>query len=65
MREGVPAKLIRLRGTRSRGEVAKELGISLSAITMYETGERIPRDDIKVKLAKLYGVSVESLFFSE
>ena len=30
---------------------------------MYENGQRIPRDDIKVKLARFYGVSVEYLFY--
>lgn len=64
MPDNIPAKLIELRGKKSRSEVAKELGISLSAITMYETGARVPRDDIKVKIAKLYNTSVESIFFN-
>lgn len=56
-------KLISLRGDRSRMEVANEVGISVSALQMYENGQRIPRDDIKVKLARFYGVSVEYLFY--
>lgn len=35
--------LIKLRGTRTQEEVAKEIGISKSALSMYERGERIPR----------------------
>ena len=35
-------KLIELRGERSQKEVADALGISISALSMYENGERIP-----------------------
>lgn len=44
--------------------VCDNVGISRSALCMYECGYRIPRDEIKMKLSKLYGVSVESLFFA-
>jgi len=30
---------------------------------MYETGQRVPKDEIKVKLSKLYGVPIQELFF--
>jgi len=30
---------------------------------MYELGYRVPRDEIKMKLADYYGVTVQSLFF--
>lgn len=56
-------KLIALRGERSRTQVAEAVGISVSALQMYENGQRVPRDDIKVKLARFYGVSVEYLFY--
>lgn len=56
-------RLVAARGEKSRGEVAKAVGISESAVSMYETGARIPRDEIKVKLADYFGVSVQALFF--
>lgn len=56
-------KLIHLRGDRTQKEVSKAIGISTSTLGMYETGERIPRDEIKKKIAKYYGVSIEYLFF--
>lgn len=56
--------LIEKRGKRSRHEVAEAVGISLSALTMYELGKRIPRDEIKVRLARYYETSVEALFFA-
>lgn len=62
-REAVAKKLVELRGDKKREEVANACGISTSALAMYEQGERIPRDDIKIKLAKYYNRSVESIFF--
>ncbi len=59
------ARLRMLRGEKPRSEVAEKLGCSVSAIQMYENGERIPRDETKKKIAELYGVSVESLFFTQ
>lgn len=53
------------RGTMSRREVAGKLGISLSALSMYESGERTPRDELKVRMAKLYNTTVGRLFFNE
>lgn len=60
----IAKRLIELRGEKTQFEVAKEVGVSLSALAMYETGNRTPRDEIKIKLAKYYGITVESLFFS-
>ena len=55
-------KLIELRGNRTQEEVAKALGVSVSALSMYEQGNRIPRDEIKIRMAEYYGISLESLF---
>lgn len=46
-------------------ELASALGISQSAVSMYETGRRIPIDEIKIMIAKHYGVSVGQIFFAE
>ena len=61
----IAKKLVKLRGEKTQVEVAKDIGISLSALAMYETGNRIPRDEIKIRIAKYYDTTVESLFFSE
>ena len=58
-------RLIMLRGDLKREVVAKANNISVSALTMYETGQRIPRDEIKVDLAKFYNTSVGTLFYAE
>ncbi len=61
--EKVAERLQKLRGNRSRDEVAKAIGVSVSAIAMYENGERIPRDGIKLKFAEYYQKSVQEIFF--
>lgn len=45
-------------------EVATACGISQSALTMYENGERVPRDEIKVRLADYYKRTVQTIFFA-
>ena len=57
-------KLRTLRGNSTQNETAKSLGISISALAMYENGYRIPRDEIKLKIAKHYGKTVEEIFFA-
>ncbi len=56
-------KLVAARGERRRDEVANAVGVSVSAIAMYENGDRIPRDEIKIKLADYYKTTVQKLFF--
>ena len=56
-------RLTSLRGKKPRSEVAKAIDVSVSAIGNYEQGIRIPKDDIKKKLADYYKVSVGSIFF--
>ncbi|PFA16772.1 helix-turn-helix transcriptional regulator [Bacillus cereus] len=61
--ERVAQNLIRLRNEKSREEVARAVEISVSTLQMYENGQRIPRDNIKIKLANFYGVTVQTIFF--
>lgn len=56
-------KLVELRGERSRERVAVDLDISYSAIVSYEMGDRVPRDEVKIRIANYYGVGVEDIFF--
>jgi transcriptional regulator with XRE-family HTH domain len=59
----VAKNLVNLRNRKPREEVAATIGISVSTLQMYENAQRIPRDDVKVKLANFYGVTVQSIFF--
>lgn len=58
-------KMKALRGARSKREVAADLDISESSYTKYERNERIPRDDIKLKIACYFGRTVQEIFFSD
>lgn len=59
----IAQRLISLRGNRTREEVAIDLKISYSALQMYENGERIPRDEIKIRIANYFNTTVQSIFF--
>lgn len=63
--KAIGKKLASLRGDRTQEEVARAVGISVSAIGMYESGKRIPRDGVKIALANYYGMNIQSLFFDE
>ena len=60
----IAQRIVSLRAKKSRAEVASACGISTSALAMYESGERIPRDEIKVRLARYFNVTVESIFYA-
>lgn len=60
----IAEKLRELRGEKSRKEVAETLGITTSALAMYECGERIPKDEIKIKIANFYKKTVGEIFFT-
>ena len=61
----IAGRLVRARGNRRREDVANAVGVSLSAISMYENGVRVPRDETKVRLANYYGLTVQELFFDQ
>lgn len=55
--------LMKLRGDRTQREVAMALNISEPAIRYYESGKRIPKDNIKIKIARYYDKKVDEIFF--
>jgi len=59
----IARKLLNLRGTKPREEVSNDLGISVSALQMYENGQRVPKDEIKIKIANYYRKTVQEIFF--
>lgn len=58
-------KLVKARGVESQAQVAEAIGIKQSTLSMYEHGLRVPRDHIKVKLAKYYRTTVQALFYGD
>lgn len=63
-KELIAIRLKSLREDKNREDVAADLKISLSALQMYENGQRIPRDEIKIRIAKYYGLTVQEIFFN-
>ena len=61
---GYGRRLVQLRGKKTQSEVAAAIGISTSALGMYEKEQRSPRDEIKIKLADYYQTTVGDLFFA-
>lgn len=59
----VGEKLKTLRGAKTRQRVAKDLGISYSMYIKLERDERNASDEMKVRISKYYGKSIEHIFF--
>ena len=57
--------LRKLRGDRTQEEIAAILGITKSSWAMYERDERVPRDEVKIRISKFFGKSVEELFYTQ
>ena len=60
----IGTKLKALRGKKTQEEVAKDLGITKSALSMYERDERVPRDEVKVRIANYYNESIVTIFYA-
>lgn len=58
------ARLRDLRGIRTQQEIADAVGVTAMAVSQYERGERLPGPEVMAKLAKLFGRTVDSLFFA-
>lgn len=61
----IAEKLKMARGEKTRKEVCEAVGISRNALMMYENGKRIPKDEIKIRLANFYNKGIEELFFAQ
>ena len=61
--EEIGQRLRELRGETPRENVAKACNVSVSALSMYENGSRIQRDEIKIRIANYYKLSVQCIFF--
>ena len=57
-------RLRTLRGTKTQKEVGDAIGVTAMAISLYERGERVPNDDVKVALSRYFNSTVEAIFFT-
>lgn len=58
---GDKLKTLRELAEESIEETAEILGVSVSSLVAYENGEKIPRDEIKAKIAEHYNVPITEL----
>ena len=58
-KELISSRLVKLRGNKTQKAIADEVGVSVSTWAMYETGQRIPSDEVKIKIAKVFKKSVQ------
>ena len=58
---GNKLKTLRVNRNLSRKQIAELIGVSVSIVGMYESGERLPSLHMIVKLAAQYRVSVDYL----
>lgn len=54
-----------LRGERTLEDVGKDLQVTAMAVSLWERGERIPNDDMKLKISNYFGVPLFDIFFAE
>lgn len=62
--QAIGKRLKELRGSRTLQEVADALEISVSTLSMYENGERIPRDNIKIRISDYYKKPIHKIFYA-
>ena len=66
-RKRIAEILIKLRRDHNMTQVqmAKTVGIAQSTYGMYESGDIIPNDQNKIKIANIYGMTVQEIFFNK
>lgn len=65
MSVGMKLKALRQARKKTQEQAAADLKITKSALSMYERDERMPRDEVKIRIAKYYGEPLETLFFNQ
>jgi DNA-binding XRE family transcriptional regulator len=56
---------LRIKHGETQERLAAAIGVTPAAIGNYEIETRVPRDSIKMRIAKHYGVSVDEIFFNQ
>ncbi len=58
------AQLRKERGM-TQEQLAGAVGVTREAVAMYEIGQRVPKDEVKVALSNVLGKTVGSIFYNE
>ena len=62
---GIRIAILRISKGWSQAELARRIGVSASAVGMYEQGRREPSLDLLVRLAREFGVTTDYLLMGE
>ena len=54
-----------LRENMTQERIAADLGITKSSWAMYERDQRVPRDEVKVRIANYFHKTVQEIFFAQ
>ena len=57
-------KMRELRGSKTKEEVANAINVTFSSYVKYERDERVPRDEVKIRIANYFGSTVGEIFFA-
>ncbi len=60
---GNKLRRLRMQKNMTQQELADTLGISVSAVSSYELGARVPSDKVKKQYSLFFNTSIEELFF--
>lgn len=60
---GNKLRKLRVEKSMTQQELADTLGLSVSAISSYEIGWRVPSDKVKKQYSLFFNTSIEELFF--
>ncbi len=55
-------KKLRENARLTQSDAASALGVGQSAISMWETGESVPKTEMIPKIAEVYGCTISELF---
>lgn len=61
---GLKIKNLRESHNLTQDEFCKKVDITQSALSNYENGLRIPRDEVKLRIARCFDTSIEAIFYS-
>ena len=60
---GNKLRKLRVEKNMTQQELADTLGISVSTVSSYELGTRVPSDKVKKQYSLFFNTSIEGLFF--
>ncbi len=64
-KEKIGKRIREIRGERTQKEFGDLLGVSPMAVSLYETGDRLPGYNNMIRIAELGKTTVQDIFFTD